>query len=72
LLLEQVPELADDFHRMAELSPEWALFVEYWQKICDTMDKEAPRWIQRVGTAPKTYSLMKQLLKTRGRKHEPD
>lgn len=59
LLLEQVPELAPRFPRMAEVSEAWANLVRSWDVICATMDEECPRWRNIPGTANKTYNLIK-------------
>jgi hypothetical protein len=60
-LIEDVPEIAEAFPRMATCSPEWAALVEHWQEICDLMDREAPKWRDNQGSAPQTYKLMEQL-----------
>ena len=60
LLLEQVPELKPHFHRMREVSPQWANLVDQWETICATMDEEAPDWRDGRGQiARKTYDLIK-------------
>ena len=57
LLLEAVPELQPEFHRMASLSGPWAEIVDHWQELCDMMD--APR---QEGDAPKTTRLIQWLI----------
>lgn len=57
MLLNQVPELRQELHRMAEVSPEWAALVERWDDIDDLMNAER----ESGNRAPKTYALMKSL-----------
>ncbi len=59
-LLEECPEIAKEFHRMATVSDVWARLVDVWGELCTLMDSEAPAW--RDGgpwKCPKTYKLMK-------------
>lgn len=63
LLLEQVPELRHELPRMASRSGVWAELVEHWQELCDLMDAEAPEWYSGKGSAPRTYALMKRLIR---------
>lgn len=62
LLLEQVPELVPLFHKMSEVSKEWAALVKNWDTICATMDEEAPNWRTKGERAAKTYELIKQAI----------
>lgn len=67
LLLERVPELVPLFPRMAEVSPAWAALVAGWDSLCATMDAECPYWrTGRGGSAPKTYEMMRAILKEAG------
>jgi hypothetical protein len=61
LLLEAVPEIAQQFHKMAAASPTWALLVQHWAELCRLMDQEAPAWRSGHGRAPATFELMQQL-----------
>jgi hypothetical protein len=63
LLLENVPELEPDLHKMAGVSPEWANLVRDWTKICVTMDWESPGWREGKGSAPATYQLIKKAVR---------
>lgn len=63
LLLEQVPELAPMFPKMAEVSAAWKDLVYLWDDICKTMDQEAPQWRKGHGQpCPKTYELIKRAI----------
>lgn len=67
LLLERVPELVPLLPRMAEVSPVWAALVAGWDILCATMDAESPNWrAGRGGSAPKTYAMMKKIIKEAG------
>lgn len=61
LLIEQCPELASCLPRVAASGPEWAALVARWDDVCTVMDEECPRWRERQGIAPRTYSFMRQL-----------
>lgn len=61
-LLEAVPSLRADLHRMAEVSPEWAALVGKWDEIEASHLREVGlRWT-KARTAPKTYALMREAL----------
>lgn len=62
LLLEQVPELEPELHKMASVSEAWAGLVRSWTKICLAMDWEAPEWRKRNGSSPTAYQLIKQAI----------
>lgn len=61
LLLEQVPELKEQFQRMATASKAWAGLVRNWDSICEQMNREIPDWRKppRGSSAPNTYKLIK-------------
>ena len=61
LLLEQVPELFQEFEQMSGVSPQWAALVEAWPAICAAMDEELPEWRHSAfgRKCPKTQSLIK-------------
>jgi hypothetical protein len=60
LLLEQCPEVAEQFPRMASASKMWAALVRDWNAICAAMNKEMPDWRDpKRGAAPETYRLIK-------------
>ena len=61
-LLDEVPELQSEFHRMATYSGPWAKLVKHWQELCDLMDDEAPRWREGQGRSTKTYERMRELI----------
>ena len=61
LLLEQVPELQEQFYRMAEVSPEWERLVRAWPDIVAAMDAQAPEW--RNGRSGKPAHLAYGLIK---------
>ncbi len=61
LLLDQVPELAEQFPRMANASKTWARLVRDWDAICKAMDKELPDWRTppKRSSCPEAYKLIK-------------
>ena len=62
LLLDAVPELREKMHTLPQLSKEWAAFHEKWDELEKTLRHEAA-----VGrTAPKTYGLIKEILRNTG------
>jgi len=62
LLLEQVPELQADLHKMASVSPVWHELIAIWGTICKVMDKECPNWRKGIGSVNQTYELMRQAI----------
>lgn len=62
LLLEQVPELEPELHRMARVSKEWSDLVYLWTDICMAMDAESPHWRNRQGTSLAAYQLIKRAI----------
>ena len=61
LLLEAVPELEANFANMATCSGVWGKLVLHWQELCDLMDREAPRWREREGSAVAVFRRMEKL-----------
>jgi hypothetical protein len=61
-LLAAVPLLVPLLPRMASCSPEWAALVTHWDELCALMDEESPRWSDGIGSAPKTYRRMRELI----------
>ena len=62
LLLKQVPELAPQVDRMAEVSPTWQRLADNWNALCNRMDEENPEWASAKGCAPKTAERMRVIL----------
>lgn len=63
MLLEDVPELAADFYRMASLSETWARLVKHWEAIKASFLAEAGAdWRKSRWSAPKTYALMRTVI----------
>jgi hypothetical protein len=63
LLLDAVPALRGEMHRMREVSMEWIRLFERWQDIVNTFDAECPGWRTRKDwNAPKTYALMRSII----------
>ena len=60
LLVESVPLIRYNLHRMADCSPIWARIVAVWVELCALMDSESPHWREGTGTAPQTYALLKR------------
>jgi hypothetical protein len=65
-LLDDVPELQNEFSRMRDVSPTWAALVDRWDELCATMDREAPEWRSGIGSAPETYRIMKEIREQTG------
>ena len=63
LLLERCPQLKNVFFEMEKVSKTWALLVSDWDNLCKTMDEECPEWRNGKGSAPKTYEMMKAILR---------
>jgi len=62
LLLEQVPQLQAQFHRMAEVSETWARLVQAWPSIIQAMDEDVPNWRDKraTGSAHRAYELVQK------------
>ncbi len=63
MLIEWVPEVKEHFRRIADLSPEWSVLIENWEEINQTFINEAGFNWSKSDSAPKTYALMKEILK---------
>ncbi|HHC6515913.1 TPA: hypothetical protein ACN35K_003087 [Vibrio parahaemolyticus] len=63
LLIDWVPEVKDHFKAIASLSPEWNALIERWDEINKTFIEEAGFNWSKAERAPKTYALMKEILK---------
>lgn len=68
LLLEAVPKLELEFHRMRELGAVWSALVDGWSRINTLMDIESADWRNPAihGSARQAYDLMKQLISGAG------
>jgi hypothetical protein len=62
-LLDKIPEWASRISEMAKLSPEWAALVARWEEIAATMVDEVGIDWSKGREAPKTYALMKSVLR---------
>lgn len=63
-LLEIAPGLRPLLPRMAEISPEWAALVARWDEIERShLDEVGLGWT-KVGSAPKTYKLMRSIIES--------
>lgn len=56
LLLEQVPELRGQFHRMSGVSPQWEALVEAWYRIVAALNNEDPEWREGRGGRPLAHT----------------
>lgn len=61
-LLTAVPEFRSRMGEVAAISKQWAALVSNWDKIKALIEEEAPEWDKGIGSAPKAYRLMKELL----------
>ena len=58
LLVEAVPLIRYNLHKMTDCSSTWARIIANWDELCALMDSEAPNWRQASGSAPQTYALL--------------
>lgn len=61
-LLERVPLARLMLPLMATRSPEWARLVAAWDDIAAAILAEAPEYMQRRGSSPAGYRLMRSLI----------
>ena len=66
-LLERVPELRDELHRMAAVSPTWAALVERWGEVEESFLDEVGMGWWKARRAPRTYDLMQRIRTSAGR-----
>ena len=63
LFIEAVPEAKEYMREFRKLSKEWASLIDNWDKIENCFISEVGRdWVNG-DSAPKTYNLMKEVLK---------
>lgn len=62
LMLEDIPEVRDQFDRISELSPVWRRLISRWQEIESLFLDEAGLNWSKDRSAPNTYSLMKKVI----------
>lgn len=64
LLLEQAPSFQAGFKStMRNVSRIWAGLIDNWDKLCDTMDTEAPDWRQgKRCSAGLTYGMLRRIV----------
>ena len=69
MLLDAVPELRAELHRMAEVNLVWAALVARWNDIEATFRGEVPSHFWRSGRwdAPRTMKLMREVLDEAGK-----
>lgn len=64
LLLKTVPEFKEKISLMADVSETWARIVNHWDEIEQVLLSECfSSSDYRFNNAPKTYALMKQIIK---------
>jgi hypothetical protein len=63
-LLDAVPRLHLEIHKMAHVSPEWAALVARWADITKSHIEEVGLGWTKAKTAPKTYALMRSILES--------
>lgn len=62
LLLEAVPELKPEMHRMAQVSKHWAALIKRWDELVECHVTEVGIGWTKAKSAPKTYALMREIL----------
>jgi len=61
LLVQQIPEVENEFNRIARVSDKWKVVIDNWQLLKSTfIDEVGFNW-SNGDRAPKTYKLMKKL-----------
>lgn len=63
VMLDRVPEVKNFFGVIAKSNPQWAAIIKNWDLIEQTFLEEAGFDWSKSQRAPKTYALMKQVLK---------
>ncbi|MEF2524590.1 hypothetical protein V4D10_19695 [Vibrio mimicus] len=63
VLIDRVPEVKNFFDVIAQSNPQWAAIIKRWDLIEQTFLEEAGFDWSNSQRAPKTYALMKQVLK---------
>lgn len=58
-LIDQVPSLRAELHRMAELGTQWDTIVKHWDEITALLREECPEYR---GPAPRTWQRMCEVL----------
>lgn len=70
-LVACVPEVRQQFSRLAEVSPEWAAVIAHWDELVELFHGEAgPNW-SNARRAPRTYDRMQELFRTACREQAP-
>lgn len=67
LMLEAVPEVRQQFAKVAAISRPWANFIENWEKLEAMFLEEVGLNWSKAQSAPKTYEFMKSLRAPDGR-----
>lgn len=62
LMLEAVPEVREQFDKIAALGVVWGRLIAQWDEIENSFLDEAGRDWCKARSAPKTYALMKQVM----------
>ncbi len=61
MLLDAIPELKEDMHKMKNLGRQWPVLIDSWDIIEKSfIDEVGLNWCHG-GSAPKTYKLMKSI-----------
>jgi hypothetical protein len=63
LLLLHVPEVKPHMHKLAAVSPQWSRLIARWDEIEASFLCEVGLNWSKGGSAPKTYQLMRDVLK---------
>lgn len=66
LLLDQCQELKPNLPRIVQAGPVWAALFARWDELTAAFEAEVPDWRGRNWSAPKTYALMKEIIKPAG------
>lgn len=62
-LLAIAPEVREAFPKIADLSPQWRVIIENWDRLVESFGSEVVD-VDKPWSAPKTYKLMQQLFKS--------
>ncbi|WP_226982806.1 hypothetical protein [Vibrio navarrensis] len=63
VLIDRVPEVKNFFDVIAQSNPQWSALIKNWDLIEQTFLEEAGLDWSKNNRAPKTYALMKEILK---------
>ena len=61
LLVEKIPEVKDAFPKIAQLSDDWKVIIDNWERLKESFVSEVGWNWSEGNSAPNTYKMMKEL-----------